>query len=119
MKIRLNKLRYIIREVLEEAGERQTVPAHLDPKEKETAAAFPTWGNTRSDTMKQKSPAEVKAKQIAGLLVKAGVVDDRDAKQKATQGLVPWLEKLDPSEMFMASPDDLAKKFATDVLGSN
>lgn len=116
MKIRLIELRKIIRKVIKEEMDRPTIPAHLDPKEKSMSAELPSWGNKRSDTMKQQSPAAVKAKQIANILIKQGLVDDRDSKQQMSQQLQSFLSDMDPSELFVADSGELASRFAKEVL---
>lgn len=117
MKIRLSELRRIVRDTLNE--DRPTVSAQLDPKEREMAQELPSWGKqNRGEPAKQQSPADVKAKQVAAILSKKGLANDPGNKKKITQMLKPFIEKMDPQDIFVADPDELAQEFAASVLGA-
>jgi hypothetical protein len=119
MHIRLAELRKVIRGVLKEAlpSDRPTISSELDPDEKELMAKYPHWGNPQAEKVKQASPAQVKAKQVAKILQAKGLTADAAHKKKVTYELLPFIEKMDPGDMFVADPDDIAVQFAAEVLG--
>lgn len=115
--IKLSELRLLIKRVILEAQDTKTIAANTDPHERELAKNFPKWGNEQNVKLKLDSPAEVKAKQITALLTKSGVADNADYKKKITNDLLPFLKRLEPTEIFLATAADLAKRFSTRVLG--
>lgn len=118
MKIRLSELRHIVRDILSEAFA-DTVPAHLDPKERELSQELPKWSKQNpGEVTKQASPADIKAKQVANILLKKGHGNDPASKKKITQQLKPFIEKMDPQDVFIADPDEIAQSFAAEVLGA-
>lgn len=117
MRIRLTELRTIIRGVLREAQDASTISSELSPDEKEFQEKYPKWGSPRAQKFKQSSPGSVKAKQVAKILAAKGLTADAGHKKAVTQQLLPFIEKMDPAELFIADPDDIATEFATQVLG--
>lgn len=120
MRIRLSELRKVIRRVLREASQdRPTISAQLDPGEKELAAKYPKWGSPEAarEKLKHDSPTEVKAKKVAAILQAKGLTADAAMKKKVTHELRPYIDKMDPADAFVMSADDVAVKFAEDVLG--
>jgi hypothetical protein len=116
MRIKLIELRRLVRTVLKEVGDKPTISADLDPGEKELKAQYPKWG--KGSSVKQTSPAQVKAKQVATILSKKGLTGDPTNQKKITQGLLQFIEKMDPTDVFTADPDDIATAFAQQVLGT-
>lgn len=119
MRIKLAELRQVIRKVLKEAlpSQRPTISADVDPAEKELMGKYPHWGNPQDKSMKQESPAKVKMKQVAKILAAKGLTADAARKKKVTNDLLPFIEKMDPADMFAADPDEIATAFAAEVLG--
>lgn len=121
MRIKLSELRQVIRKVLKEAmpSDRPTMSADLDPAEKELQAKYPHWGSPQAAREKigQESPAKVKMKQVAKILQAKGLTADAGHKKKVTNDLLPFIEKMDPTEAFAADPDEIATAFAAKVLG--
>ena len=118
MRIKLVELRRIIRNVLKEVGDKPTISADLDPGEQELKAKYPKWGSPQAEKIKQDSPAKVKAKQVATILSKKGLTGDPAKQKQVTQGLLQFIEKMDPTDMFASDPDDIATAFAQQVLGT-
>ncbi len=117
MKIKLHELRRIVRSVIREA-QTPTMSAQLSPDEREMKQELPTWGKTaHGEVPKQQSPADIKVKQIAKILSAKGLADDAGNKKKITQGLKAFIEKMDPGDLFVADPDEIAQNFASEVLG--
>lgn len=121
MRIKLAELRQIIRGVLKEAvpQQRPTISSDLNPDERELQNKFPQWGNPKAERERigQESPAKVKMKQVAKILQVKGLTMDAGHK-KVTNDLLPFIEKMDPAEVFAAEPDEIAIAFATQVLGA-
>lgn len=117
MRIKLIELRRIIRNVLKEVGDKPTISADLDPGEQELKAKYPKWGSPQAEKLKQDSPARVKAKQVAAILSKKGLTGDPAKQKKVVQDLLPFIEKMDPTDVFASDPDDIANAFAQQVLG--
>lgn len=117
MRIKLVELRKIIRSVISEAQAAPTISADLDPNEKELAKKFPTWSAPAAKRIGAESPASVKAKQVARILQAKGITADAGAKKKTTHELLPFIQKMDPADAFVMDPDDIASKFAEEVLG--
>ena len=99
-------------------SDRPTVSSDLDPGEKEFMARYPHWGNPQAEKFKQDSPVTIKVKQVAKILQAKGLTADAAAKKKVTHDLLPFIEKMDPSDMFIADPDEIAQSFASEVLGT-
>lgn len=122
MRIKLAELRQIIRGVLKEAvpQQRPTISSDLNPDERELQNKFPQWGNPKAERERigQESPAKVKMKQVAKILQVKGLTMDAGHKKKVTNDLLPFIEKMDPAEVFAAEPDEIAIAFATQVLGA-
>lgn len=120
MRIKLSELRQVIRKVLKEAlpSQRPTISSDLDPGEKELMKKYPHWGNPQAEKIGQDSPARVKMKQVAKILQAKGLTVDAAAKKKVTNDLLPFLEKMDPTDMFAADPEEIASEFAAKVLGT-
>lgn len=116
MRIRIVELRRIVKSVIKEA-QAATVSAQLSPKEREMAQEMPRWGKHSRDDVRQSSPNSIKAKQVAAILSKKGLANDASNKKKITQGLLPYLDKMDPGDVFVADPTELARQFAIEVLG--
>lgn len=119
-KIGLKALRNLIESIVREALDTPTISADLDPHEKELAKKFPSWASpsSRVDNLKQSSPAQTKAKQVAAILQAKGLTQDAGNKKKVTQGLLKFIEDMDPTDAFVAEPDEIASDFAKKVLGS-
>lgn len=119
MRIRLSELRRVIRKVLKEAlpSQRPTISADVDPAEKQLMAKYPHWGNPQAEKIGVESPAKVKMKQVAKILAAKGLTTDAAAKKRVTNDLLPFIEKMDPGEMFAADPEEIASEFAAKVLG--
>lgn len=120
MRIRLSELRKVIRHVVREAShDRPTISAQLDPDEKELAAKYPKWGSPKAarEKFKYDSPAEVKTKKVAAILQTKGLTADAAMKKKVTHELRPYIDKMDPADALVMSANDIAVKFAEDVLG--
>lgn len=117
MRIRLSELKSAIRRILKEESDRPTISSDLDPGEKEFKDKFPKWGNPQSKDMKRESPAQVKAKQVTQILQAKGLTKNAVAKKKVVHELLPFIEKMDPADAFVADPDDIASQFAKEVLG--
>jgi len=117
MRIKLNELRSFVRKIIKEAFDTPTMSSDLDPGEKELAAKFPKWGEPSKMNMKQDSPVSVKSKQVAAILAKKGLTADAAMKKKTTQQLQQFISQMDPGDMFVADPDEIANDFAAQVLG--
>lgn len=113
MRIRLSELKRIIKKVVNEAYDTPTISSELDPGEQELSTKYPRWGKNAG----QASPASVKAKQVTKILQAKGLTTDAANKKKVTHELVPFIEKMDPADMFAADPDEIAADFASQVLG--
>lgn len=100
-------------------SDRPTISSDLDPGEKELQAKYPHWGNPQAEKIGQESPAKVKMKQVAKILQAKGLTADAAAKKKVTNNLLPFIEKMDPTDMFAADPDEIANEFAAQVLGTH
>lgn len=98
-------------------SDRPTISADVDPAEKQLMGKYPHWGNPQAEKMGAESPAKVKVKQVTKILAAKGLTSDAVAKKKVTHDLLPFIEKMDPGEMFAADPDDIAREFAAQVLG--
>ncbi len=114
----MNELRRVIRTVLKEemSGDRPTISADLDPDEKKLKDKHPNWGYGRQK-MGGDSPAKVKAKQVEKILAAQGVTNDAHNKKMVVHELQPFIEKMDPQEMFTADPEEIAAEFASQILG--
>ncbi len=121
MKIELKELRRIVRTIIKEASpvQRPTISSDLDPNEKELSARHPNWGSSRAKEKSVSSPASVKAKQVAKILAATGVTSDASNKKKVVHELLPFIEKMDPQEMFISDPEEIATEFAQKILGVN
>lgn len=120
MRIRLSELKKVIRHVIHEAmQDRPTISAQLDPSERELAAKYPNWGSPEAARKKLRhdSPTEIKAKKVAAILQAKGLTANAAMKKKITHELRPYIDKMDPVDAFVMSADDIAVKFAEDVLG--
>ena len=109
--MKLRELRLIVRTLVKEAMDAQTIPARHSDAEKELSSKHPSWGTSQSKEMRNQSPVQVKAKQVANLLKQRGHDQNSAGAKTITQQLIPWLEKQDPQELFVASPEDLADEF--------
>jgi len=120
MRVPLKELRRVVREVLKEEMpvQRPTISSDLDPNEKTLAAKHPHWGSSRAkETSGVSSPAKVKAKQVEKILSATGVTSDAANKKRVVHELLPFIEKMDPQEIFITDPEEIATEFATNVLG--
>lgn len=114
--MKLRELRLIVRALVKEAMDAQTIPARHSDAEKELSSKHPTWGNSQAKKMQQQSPAQTKAKQVAAVLKQKGADGTPNGAKAITQQLLPWLQEYDPQELFVMDPADLADEFAQKFL---
>jgi len=120
MKIKLSELRKVLRKIIKEAHDTPTLSDELVPSEQEFDKKFPNWSGPNNDRyVKHQSPASVKAKQVSNILTKRGVTTNAANKKKVIQQLIPYIEEIDPIEMFEMGPEDIADRFSKDVLNLN
>jgi len=117
MKIHLWELRQILRKIISEDYNSPTISSQLVPSEQEFKKKFPRWGSS-GEQIKHKSPFAIKAKQVTAILTKMGLTSDAAKKKKIVHELIPYIEDLDPIEMFEMDPSDIATKFEKDVLNA-
>ncbi len=117
MKFKLFELKRIIRKLIKEAQDVPTISSDLSPDENEFKSKFPTWSSRQAKQLKQESPNTIKFKQVAAILTKMGLTADAKYKKLMTQKLPEFIENIDPVDMFLAGPNDIANDFAEQVLG--
>lgn len=116
--MKISELRATIRELLKEAMDAQTIPARNSAAEQELSSKHPSWGNTQNKEMRQQSPVQVKAKQVGQVLRQRGHDKDPNGAKLITQQLIPFLSDMDPQELFVLEPADLADEFEQKFLSS-
>lgn len=94
-----------------ELRNKQTIPAKHDEKEKAMSSETPQWGVDQNKELRQQSPAQVKAKQVANILRKKGVDNTAQGAKAINTQLAPFLDEFDPQELFVLGPEDLADEF--------
>ena len=119
VKIRLNELKKIIRSILIEDYNSPTIPADVDPSEQQFKNAYPKWGNPQPKELKRKTPAEAKTKQVIDILAQRGLTKNAVHMKKITQELLPFIEAMNPSSLFIADPSEIADDFSEQVLNTS
>lgn len=114
MKTTLRALRHIIQETLDEVGDLPTISSELSPDEQELKTKFPKWGSSMS--MKAATPQIVKKHQVEQELSKSGYGKDATHKRTISQELPAFLGKIEPAELFVSDPSELAAQFADSYL---
>jgi len=117
MKFKLVELKKLIRKLVKEAQDTPTISSDLSADEKTLRDKFPTWGDPRAKELKRESPNTVKLKQVTAILTKMGLTADARHKKLVTQKLPGFIDDIDPVDVFIAEPGEIANKFAQQVLG--
>lgn len=107
--MRLKELRILIRNLLKE--DMTTIPARKSPAEKEFSSELPSWGKQQNKELKRQTPVQVKAKQVSDLLKKKGRDNTASGAKIITQQLIPFLEKIDPQDLFVMDASEIAQEF--------
>jgi hypothetical protein len=116
MRIRLTELRRLIRQAIKEDN-RPTISSDLDPGEKELKDKFSSWGSPASRReIKQDNPAMIKTKKVTAILQQQGLTANAENKKKITHDLLPFIQNMDPADAFVMGPEEIAAKFAEEVL---
>jgi hypothetical protein len=112
MRITVNELRYVIREsLLGEDQDSVTISDELSPDEQELRDTVPRM-KAGSGSLKASTPQQVKLNAVKAVLARMGYGKDVAHKKAITQRLPPWLDEMDPTDLFMAEPEELARQFA-------
>lgn len=109
MRIKLCELRRIIRDIVKEAHDSPTISSDLDPHDKELMSKYPRWGNPQAPKMG--SNIDVKVRKVQAALKQRGLTTNAENKKKVTQDLPKFIRNMDPSDVFLATTDELADQF--------
>ena len=107
MRITIKELRSVVRKVIKETQDISTLP--FEDKDKKGY-------KDQIAGIKQPTPAQIKTKQVTKILQSLGITKDPNDQRKIMQTLLPFLQNMDPVDLFVASPDDLADQFMTQIL---